>query len=125
MLPDVAHLVTVGQDEITIELSGPNALPSLRRIVRIPLAAIRSIKTEQGNASLSTLAGVAGPLDGVRAGSVIHEGRRLLLAYRPGSPTVTLELDREHYPELAYDAVVLGVDPFYVELAEPETSTAA
>jgi hypothetical protein len=110
MLPDVAHLVTVGQDEITIELSGPNTPLSLRRSVRIPLAAIRSIKTEQGTASLSLLTRVAGPLSGVRFGSVIHEGRRLLLAYRPGSPPVTLELDREHYPGLDYDAVVLGVD---------------
>ena len=72
----MAAQVIVGQDEITIELSGWNALPSLRRIIRIPLAAIRSIRTDQlpESESLSAIASVAGPLTGVRTGSVVlHE----------------------------------------------------
>jgi len=116
----MAASVIVGPEEITIELSGWNALPALRRIVRIPLAAIRSIRTERfpEGQELPELAGVAGPLTGVRTGSVIHDGKRLFLAYRPGGSTVTLELDRERFPEVDYDAVVLGVDPGSVELAE-------
>jgi hypothetical protein len=123
----VAASVIVGPDEITIELSGWNALPSLRRIVRIPLAAIRSIRAERfpEGEEFTELAGVAGPLTGVRTGSVVHDGRRFFLAYRPGGSTVTLELDREHYPEVDYDAVVLGVDPSSVELVRPDESTAA
>ena len=123
----MAALVVVGQDQITIELSGWNALPSLRRVIRIPLEAIRSIRTERlpEGESLSAIASVAGPLTGVRTGSVIHDGRRVFLAYRPGSSTVTLELDREHFPEIDYDAVVLGVDPSSVELAEPDEPAAA
>lgn len=123
----MAALVIVGQDEITIKLSGWNALPSLRRTIRIPLAAIRSIKTERlsEGESLSALASVAGPLTGVRTGSVAHEGRRFFLAYRPGGSTVTLELDRESFPEVDYDTVVLGVDPSSVELAEPDEPVAA
>ncbi len=118
----MAAQVIVGQDEITIELSGWNALPSLRRIIRIPLAAIRSIRTDQlpESESLSAIASVAGPLTGVRTGSVVHDGRRVFLAYRPGASTVTLEIDREHFPEVDYDSVVLGVDPSSVELAEPD-----
>ena len=115
----MAASVTVGRDEITIQLSGWNALPSLRRIIRIPLGAVRSIRTEGFAADDGGLVrtGVSGPLTGVRSGSLVREGRRYLLAYRPGTPTVTLELDRERFPEVGYDAVVLGVDPDAVELA--------
>ena len=52
-------------------------------------------------------------------------GRRYLVAYRPGGPTVTLEIDRERFPEVGYDAVVLGVDPDAVELESAEPRPAA
>ena len=118
----MAASVIVGRDAITIQLSGWNALPSLRRIVRIPLEAIRSVRTEHfsddGGGPART--GVSGPLTGVRSGSYVRNGRRYLLAYQPGRPTVTLELDREQFPQVGYDAVVLGVEPDSVELvAEP------
>ena len=115
----MAASVTVGRDEITIQLSGWNALPSLRRIVRIPLAAVRSIRTDRFAVEEDGTArtGVSTSLTGVRSGSFAHDGQRYLLAYRPGGPTVTLELDREAFPEVGYDAVVLGVDPEAVELA--------
>jgi hypothetical protein len=123
----MAASVVVGRDEITIELSGWNALPALRKIVRIPLAAIRSIKTERlpESEALTALTSVAGSLTGVRTGSVIHEGRRFFLAYRPGSATVTLDLDREQFPEVGYDAVVLGIDPSSVGLGTNGSSAAA
>ena len=115
----MAASVTVGKDEITIQLSGWNALPSLRRIVRIPLAAVRSIRTERfvADNAQAGRTGVSGPLTGLRSGLLVQDGQRYLLAYRPGTPTVTLELDREQFPEVDYDAVVLGVDPGAVELA--------
>lgn len=123
----MAALVIVGQDEVTIELTGWNALPSLRRNIRIPLAAIHSIRTDQlaEDEGMSAIASVAGPLTGVRTGSVVRDGRRVFLAYRPGGSTVTLELDREHFPEVGYDSVVLGVDPSSVELAKPDEPAAA
>jgi hypothetical protein len=114
----MAASVIVGKDAITIQLSGWNSLPSLRRVVRIPLAAIRSVRTERfvddGGGPART--GVSGPLTGVRSGTYVREGRRYLLAYQPGRPTVTLELDRQEYPDVGYDAVVLGVEPDSVEL---------
>ncbi len=114
----MAASVTIGTDELTIELSGWNALPSLRRVVRIPLAAIRSVRTERftpaGRSPART--GLSGPLTGIRSGSLVENGRRYLLAYRPGEPTVTLELDREQFPEVGYDAVVLGVEPGAVDV---------
>jgi hypothetical protein len=115
----MAASVMVGKDEITIQLSGWNALPSLRRIIRIPVAAVRSIRTEGFAADDGghVRTGISGPLTGVRSGLLVREGRRYLLAYRPGRPTVTLELDRERFPEVGYDAVVLGVDPAAVELS--------
>ena len=118
----MATTVIVGPDEITIELSGWNALPSLRRSIRIPLAAIRAIRTDRvpESESLSAIASVAGPLTGVRTGSLVHDGRRVFLAYRPGGSTVTLDLDREQFPDVDYDSVVLGVDPSSVALAEPD-----
>ncbi len=120
----MAALVIVGQDEITIELSGWNALPLLRRSIHIPLAAISSIRTDRlpERENLSAIASVAGPLTGVRTGSVVHEGRRVFLAYRPGGSTVTLDLDRKRFPQVDYDSVVLGVDPSSVELAEPDAA---
>jgi hypothetical protein len=115
----MAAFVTVGRDEITIQLSGWNALPSLRRIVRIPLAAVRSVRAERFAAEDGGPArtGISGPLTGVRSGSYVRNGRRYLLAYQPGRPTVTLEIDRERFPDIGYDAVVLGVEPDSVELA--------
>ena len=76
----MAALVIVGQTEITIELSGWNALPSLRRIVHIPLAAIRFVKTEQRpeDESLSRLASVDGP--SYRVG---HQGGAAFLSRLP------------------------------------------
>jgi len=123
----MAASVTVGEDEITIQLSGWNALPALRRIVRIPVAAVRSVRTEpfapeEDGGPART--GVSAPLTGVRSGSYVHDGRRYLLAYQPGRPTVTLELDRELFPEIGYDAVVLGVEPDSVELASEPKSAA-
>jgi hypothetical protein len=115
----MAASVTVGRNEITIQLSGWNALPALRRIVRIPVAAVRSVRTEtfapEDGGTVRT--GISAPLTGVRSGLYVRNGRRYLLAYQPGRPTVTLELDREQYPEIGYDAVVLGVEPDSVELA--------
>lgn len=123
----MAASVLIGSEEITIHLSGWNALPGLRRIVRIPLAAIRSVRTERfvvgDDASART--GVAEPLTGVRSGSLVRDGRRYFLAYRLGRPTVTLELDRENFPEIAYDAVVLGIDPASVALAGRDEPSAA
>jgi len=115
----MAASVIVGRYAITIHLSGWNALPSLRRVVRIPLAAIRSVRTERfvddedGGPGRT---GVSGPLTGVRSGTCVRNGRRYLLAYQPGRPTVTLEPDRQEFPELGYDGVVLGVEPDSVEL---------
>ena len=122
----MAAVVTVGRDEITIQLSGWNALPSLRRSIRIPLAAVRSVRTDRYVAGEvePERTGVSGPLTGVRSGSLVRDGRRYLIAYEPGRPTVTIELDRERFPELPYDAVVLGVEPGSVEL-ETEPRPAA
>jgi hypothetical protein len=115
----MAASITVGRNEITIQLSGWNALPALRRIVRIPVSAVRSVRTETfaPDDGVAVRTGISGPLTGVRSGSYVRDGRRYLLAYQPGRPTVTLELDRENYPEIGYDAVVLGVEPESVELA--------
>jgi hypothetical protein len=115
----MAASVTIHRDEITIQLSGWNALPSLRRIFHIPLAAIRSVRTERFSEDERDGArtGVGGPLTGIRTGSLVRDGRRYLLAYRLGGPTVTLELDREGFPWVGYDVVVLGVEPEAVELA--------
>jgi hypothetical protein len=101
-------LVNVREDEITIELSGSTALPMLRRTVRIPLLAIRSVSTNPptDNPGLSVLAKIAGSSTAARSGSVVHEGRHLLLAYTPGDSTMTLELNRVRFPTVEYDAVV-------------------
>ncbi len=63
----------------------------------------------------------------IEPAAVPTDGRshRVFLAYRPGGSTVTLELDREHFPEVDYDVVVLGVDPSSIELAEPDEPAAA
>jgi hypothetical protein len=125
---EVAALVTVSDDEITIELSGSAGLPQLQRTVRVPLVAISSVTTEPptNNSSLSSaLASIAGPLTGARIGSVTHEGRHLLLAYTPGDTTLTLELDRKHFPEIDYDAIVLRAAPSSVSSLELDAPTAA
>jgi hypothetical protein len=97
-------IVTVGPEEITIRLSGLNVLPTFRRSVHIPLAAVRTIRSE-GAADANP--GKFGALTGVHSGIVRRNGRKVLVACRPDRPTVTLELDRDTYPDVGFDTVVL------------------
>ena len=97
-------IVTVGPEEITIRLSGLNALPTFRRSVHIPLAAIRTIWSE---GAVDTQPGSFGALTGIRSGIVRRNGRKVLVACRPDRPAVTLELDRDAYPDVGFDSVVL------------------
>jgi hypothetical protein len=100
----MAAVVTVGPEEITIRLSGLDALPSFRRSVHIPLAAVRTIRSE-GTADAGP--GRFGALAGIRSGIVKRNGRKVLVACLPDRPTVTLELDRDAYPDVDFDTVVL------------------
>ena len=100
----MATIVTVGPKEITIKLSGLNALPTFRRSVHIPLAAVRTVRSE--GATDENPRGF-GALTGIRSGIVKRNGRKVLVACRPDRPTVTLELDRNAYPEVGFDTIVL------------------
>lgn len=105
----VGALVTVGPDDINIELSGLNSLSLRRRLVRIPIRAVTSIRATADEPD-TIVTGIATPLTGVRTGVLEREGRNVLVVVKPGHPTVTFELDRTAYPELQFDTVVLPID---------------
>jgi len=107
--PGVGALVTVGAEEINIELSGLNSLSLRRRLVRIPIGAVMSIRASADEPD-TIVAGIATPLTGVRTGVLERDGRSVLVVVKPGHPTVTFELDRIAFPELQFDTVVLPID---------------
>jgi len=101
--------VTVGREEINIELSGLNSLSLRRRLVRIPIGAVTSIRASAAEPD-TIVAGIATPLTGVRTGVLERDGRSVLVVVKPGHPTVTFELDRVAFPDLQFDTVVLPID---------------
>ncbi len=105
----MAALVTVGPESITIDLSGLNSVSTRRRHVRIPLEAITAIR-ESGERATEGVRTVSAPLTGVRSAVFERDGKTVLVISRPGRPTITLDLDRTAFPDLAYDTVVLSLD---------------
>lgn len=108
-------LVTVGPDDINIELSGLNSLSLRRRLVRIPIQAVTSIRATADEPD-TIVTGIATPLTGVRTGVLEQDGRNVLVVVKPGHPTVTFELDRTAFPELQFDKVVLPIDASQVSV---------
>jgi hypothetical protein len=105
----VAREVVVGVDAVVVRLSGWAALAALKREVRVPLRAVRSVTTAPfGNGGLR-LVGTSIPWTDIRAGRFRRDGRWLFLSFEHRDCVLTLELDRA-VPGVDYDVVSVGVD---------------
>ena len=101
--------VRVDPEWLEIRFRGLSAVSAGRRTIRVPWLAVTSVRTEPFvmRGHIAPLP----PLSGTLVRALTIEGRRFLLCYRDGEPTLTLELDRELAPHLPFDVIVLGVGP--------------
>jgi hypothetical protein len=102
--------VTLDPEWIEIRLTGLSSVSAARRTVRVPWSAVRSVRTEPFS-QLGRRRTLPRPLGGTLVRTLKVDGRRYLLCYREGDPTLTLDLDRERVPTLRFDVIVMGVGP--------------
>jgi hypothetical protein len=105
----VARTVRVDPDAVVVRLTGWTALAALKREVRVPMRAIRSVSTERYGATGFRVAGTAIPWTDIRAGRFRRDGLWTFLSFDDRDEVLTLELDRT-VPGAAYDVVAVGVD---------------
>jgi hypothetical protein len=105
----MARIVHVDPDGVVVRLTGWTALAALKREVRVPMRAIRSISTGRYGATGFRIAGTAIPWTDIRAGRFRRGGSSTFLSFDDPDRVLTLELDRS-VPGAAYDVVAVGVD---------------
>jgi hypothetical protein len=105
----VARTVRVTDDAVVVRLTGWTAIAALRREVRVPLRAIRSVSTARYAATGLRLAGTSIPWTDIRAGRFRRDGRWAFLSFDDRDRVLTLELDRT-VPGAGFDVVAVGVD---------------
>jgi len=94
---------------VVVRLTGWAALAALKREVRVPMRAIRSISTGRYGATGFRIAGTAIPWTDIRAGRFRRSGAWTFLSFDDPDRVLTLELDRS-VPGARYDVVAVGVD---------------
>jgi hypothetical protein len=112
----VARAIRVDPDAVVVRLTGWTALAALKREVRIPMRAIRSVSVGRYSTTGFRIAGTAIPWTDIRAGRFRRDGLWTFLSFGDRDRVLTLELDRS-VPGTGYDVVAVGV-------AEPDTVAA-
>jgi len=120
----VARSIRVAPDAVVVRLTGWAALAALKREVRIPMRAIRSVSTGRYGATGFRIAGTALPWTDIRAGRFRRAGLWTFLSFDDRERVLTLELDRS-VPGAAYDVVAVGVDDPNAVAAEIDAWRAA
>jgi hypothetical protein len=105
----MARTVRVDSDAVVVRLTGWTALAALKREVRVPMRAIRSVSTERYGTTGLRIVGTAIPWTDIRAGRFRRGGRWAFLSFDDRDRVLTLELDRS-VTGAAYDVVAVGVD---------------
>jgi hypothetical protein len=105
----VARTVRVDPDVVVVRLTGWTALAALKREVRVPIWAIRSLSTGRYGPTGIRVVGTAVPWTGIRGGRFRLNGRWTFLSFDDRDKVLTLELDRT-VPGAGYDRVAVGVD---------------
>ena len=101
--------IEVSDAEVIVRLTGWTAFAALKRELRIPLAAIRSVSTARYTADGIRLGGTSIPFTDIRGGRFRKNGQWAFLSFENRNRVVALDLDRAH-AGVGYDRVVLGVD---------------
>jgi hypothetical protein len=99
--------IEITPDEVIVRLIGWTAVAALKRELRIPRSAIRSISTDAYRHDGLRLGGTSVPFGEYRQGRFRKDGKRTFLSFEERERTVTLELDRAR---ARWDRVVLGAD---------------
>ena len=105
----LARIVHVDPDGVVVRLTGWTALAALKREVRVPMRAIRSISTGRYGATGFPHRRHCDPWTDLRAGRFRRGGSWTFLSFDDRDRVLTLELDRS-VPGAAYDVVAVGVD---------------
>lgn len=105
----MATTVRVNAGGVVVRLTGWTALAALKRDVRVPMRAIRSVSTGRYGATGFRVVGTAIPWTDIRAGRFRRAGLWAFLSFDDCDRVLTLELDRS-VPGAAYDVVAVGVD---------------
>ena len=90
----MGRAVDVTGDAVVVRLSGLDAFAALKRTLRIPRQAIRSVSTARYAGDGLRLGGTSIPFTDIRAGRFRHRGQRAFLSFEHRDRVVTLTLDR-------------------------------
>ena len=101
--------VRVEGDELVVRLTGWKAAAALKRELRIPRAAIRSVAPGVPSGRGWRTGGTSVPWTDYRQGHFRIEGRKAFYSVEHSERAVTLELDPALAPD-GYELVVLGAD---------------
>jgi hypothetical protein len=99
--------VELRDGEVVVRLTGLSSLAALKRELRIPLAAVRSVSTDRYAHDGLRLGGAAIPFTDIRAGRFRRDRRRTFLSFEDRARVLTLELDRSA-EGVEYDVVAVG-----------------
>ena len=120
----MGRAIEVGDDEVTVRLTGWTALAALRRELRIPLRSIRSVSTERYERDGLRVGGTSVPFSDIRAGRFRRDGLKTFLSFADRGRVLALSLDRA-VPGADYDLVAVEADDPVASAAEVERRLAA
>ena len=120
----MARCIRVDPDAVVVRLTGWTALAALKREVRIPMRAIRSVSTGRYGSTGFRIAGTAIPWTDIRGGRFRRAGLWTFLSFDDRERVLTLELDRS-VQGAAYDVVAVGGDDPNAVAAEIDAWRAA
>ncbi len=101
----MARIIDSTGGELRVRLTGPTAIAALKRELRIPLSAIRSVSIGAPRKLGFRVGGTEVPFTGIRAGRFRSGGGWSFLSFENRDRAVTLELEGQRY-----DRVVLGTE---------------
>ncbi len=100
--------VELRENEVVVRLSAWSAVAALKRELRAPFGAIRSVSAPRYAKDGFRLGGTAVPFTDIRAGRFRRDGLRTVLSFEDRDRVLQLELDRS-VEGVAYDVVAVGV----------------
>lgn len=115
----MSRTIEVTTREVVVRLTGWTAVAALKRELRLPLGAIRSVSIDRYEANGLRLGGTSIPFTDIRAGRFRRSGRSTFLSFDDRDRVLTLVLDRS-VEGVDYDVVAVGIDDPAAVAAEIE-----
>jgi hypothetical protein len=106
----VGRRVTLEGEDLVVRLDGWDAAAALKRELRVPLAAVRSVRVGRFDDDGWQIAGTGLPFTEYRAGRFWRRGERQFLSFSRREPVLVVEFDRS--AGAPYDLVAIQIsDP--------------